>query len=226
MWVGFYLVNGCVTTLRLFFPSKTIQAVTPFSQTWFLHVTFMECGWDSNYFFLTEVALIGHLSVKAVTGKDSCPGRSWWALTPGAPLASLYLIESGYGWAGALGSIQKLITPLGFYCCLLCSSGEAVKFSAVSWCSEPWGAGVSKHPASERCFTPPNPSFLGFVLVNSPLPLPVLNVGAAVWGCVVMVQFFSERNSLFIARDVAEGCPEHKVKISASSPVGFVTIFF
>lgn len=87
------------------------------------------------FFFLTEVALIGHLSVKAVTRMDSCPGRSWLALTPvhrGAPLASLYLTEGGYGCAGTLGSIQKFITPQCFYYYLPCSSGEAVKFSSVS----------------------------------------------------------------------------------------------
>lgn len=73
--------------------------------------------------------------MKAVSQMDSCPGRSWLALTPmhrGAPLASLYLTEGGYGSAGTLGSIQKFITPLCFYYCLLCSSGEAVKFSSIS----------------------------------------------------------------------------------------------
>lgn len=151
MWVGFSLVNGCVTTLKsFFFPSKTIQAVTPIFQTWFLHVAFMECGWDSD-FFLAEVALIGHLYVKAVTGKDSCPGRSWLALTLmhcGAPLASWCLTGGGYGCAGTLGSFQKFIKPLCFSYYSLCSAGEPAEFSSVSapvfQCLQPWGAGLSE----------------------------------------------------------------------------------
>lgn len=151
----------------------------------------MECGWDSAFFFLTEVALIGHLSVKAVTQKDSCPGRSWLALATlhrGAPLVSLYLTEGGYGSTGTLGSIQKCITPLCFHDALLCSSGEAVKFSPVSapvfQCLQPWGCGVLEHPAlgqalrgacspSHACAAHSWALFLlGFVFVNFPFPLP------------------------------------------------------
>lgn len=118
---------------------------------------------------------------------DSCPGRLWLALTPmhrGVPVASLYLTEGGYGSAGTLGSIQKFITPLCFYYHLLCSSGEAVKFSSVSVpmsaALRRWGVRASCLSAGpERCFIPPNRAcaihscslfLLGFVFVNSPIP--------------------------------------------------------
>lgn len=163
----------------------------------------MECGWDSAFFFLTEVALIGHLSVKAVTQKDSCPGRSWLALATmhrGAPLVSLYLTEGGYGSTGTLGSIQKCITPLCFHDALLCSSGEAVEFSPVSApvfrCLQPWGCGVLEHPAlgqalrgaslSKPCLCSPFMGTLSFgvCFCEFPLPPPKLTAELQVQSCL------------------------------------------
>lgn len=111
-------------------------------------------GTVTFFFFLTEVALIGRLYVKAVARKDSCPGRSWLALTLmccGAPLASLYLTEGGYGRAGTLGSIQKFITPLCFYYYLLCSSREAAKFSSVSAPVFPVSAALRRWAGRASC---------------------------------------------------------------------------
>lgn len=45
---------------------------------------------------------------------------------------TVYLTGGGYGFVGNSGKHPKLIVPVCFYYCLLCSSGEAAKFSSVS----------------------------------------------------------------------------------------------
>lgn len=93
--------------------------MTPSQSFRFLPVAFMKRGWVSDtwvlcnclVFFKKNVALVGHPYGKAVTRKDSCPGRLLFAVIPlhcCAPLASLYWTEGGYGFAGNSGKHPKI----------------------------------------------------------------------------------------------------------------------
>lgn len=144
MWVGFYLVNGCVTTLRLFFPSKTIQAVTPFSQTWFLHVTFVECGWDSIFF-----------NRSCFNWSSLCEGSDWEGFLPRQVMVSSdswctpseFVLDRKWLWLSrSSGKHPKTHHTTGFLlllALLFWRSCEVLSSVLVFWALGSWGVRAS-----------------------------------------------------------------------------------